>query len=149
MMDGRVLVIGDVMVDHFIVGRVSRMSPEAPVPVVAFDRDEYRAGGAANVALNLRRGKQGIWLAGETVESHLPAATREVADVTGADETVAATLALARTADATIAEATQLRMKRPSTPSDPSAASTRSVSEVAPPRKHHRQAVFIRGGDHL
>ncbi|MGH9174730.1 MAG: D-glycero-beta-D-manno-heptose-7-phosphate kinase [Vicinamibacterales bacterium] len=48
------LVLGDVMVDQFIVGRVSRISPEAPVPVVAFDRDEYRAGGAANVALNGR-----------------------------------------------------------------------------------------------
>ncbi len=50
----RLLVIGDVMVDQFIVGHVSRISPEAPVPVVAFDRDEYRAGGAANVALNAR-----------------------------------------------------------------------------------------------
>ena len=42
------------MLDQFIVGHVSRISPEAPVPVVAFDRDEYRAGGAANVALNAR-----------------------------------------------------------------------------------------------
>lgn len=50
----RVLVLGDVMIDQFIVGRVSRISPEAPVPVVSFDRDEYRAGGAANVALNVR-----------------------------------------------------------------------------------------------
>jgi D-glycero-beta-D-manno-heptose-7-phosphate kinase len=50
----RLLVLGDVMVDQFIVGNVSRISPEAPVPVVAFDRDEYRAGGAANVALNGR-----------------------------------------------------------------------------------------------
>jgi D-beta-D-heptose 7-phosphate kinase/D-beta-D-heptose 1-phosphate adenosyltransferase len=50
----RLLVIGDVMLDQFIVGRVSRISPEAPVPVVAHERDEYRAGGAANVALNAR-----------------------------------------------------------------------------------------------
>jgi D-beta-D-heptose 7-phosphate kinase/D-beta-D-heptose 1-phosphate adenosyltransferase len=50
----RVLVVGDVMLDQFTIGRVSRISPEAPVPVVAFDRDEYRAGGAANVALNVR-----------------------------------------------------------------------------------------------
>jgi D-beta-D-heptose 7-phosphate kinase/D-beta-D-heptose 1-phosphate adenosyltransferase len=50
----RVLVLGDVMVDHFIIGRVSRISPEAPVPVVVHERDEYRAGGAANVALNVR-----------------------------------------------------------------------------------------------
>ena len=49
----RLLVVGDVMVDQFTIGRVSRISPEAPVPVVLFDHDEYRAGGAANVALNL------------------------------------------------------------------------------------------------
>jgi D-beta-D-heptose 7-phosphate kinase/D-beta-D-heptose 1-phosphate adenosyltransferase len=54
MAGARLLVLGDVMLDQFIVGRVSRISPEAPVPVVAFDRDEYRAGGAANVALNAR-----------------------------------------------------------------------------------------------
>ena len=50
----RVLVVGDVMLDHFIIGGVTRISPEAPVPVVTFDRDEYRAGGAGNVALNVR-----------------------------------------------------------------------------------------------
>jgi D-beta-D-heptose 7-phosphate kinase/D-beta-D-heptose 1-phosphate adenosyltransferase len=54
MANARLLVLGDVMLDQFIVGRVSRISPEAPVPVVAFDRDEFRAGGAANVALNVR-----------------------------------------------------------------------------------------------
>jgi rfaE bifunctional protein kinase chain/domain len=42
------------MLDHFVVGEVSRITPEAPVPVVAFDHDEYRAGGAAHVALNVR-----------------------------------------------------------------------------------------------
>ena len=42
-----VLVVGDAMVDKFIVGRVTRISPEAPVPVVAFDHDMYRIGGAA------------------------------------------------------------------------------------------------------
>ena len=50
----RLLVIGDVMLDQFIIGDVHRISPEAPVPIVAYDRDEYRAGGAANVALNAR-----------------------------------------------------------------------------------------------
>lgn len=54
MAGGRLLVLGDVMLDQFIVGRVSRISPEAPVPVVVFDREEFRAGGAANVALNAR-----------------------------------------------------------------------------------------------
>src|SRR6478736_6531090 len=50
----RIAVIGDVMLDRFLIGRVSRMSPEAPVPVVVFDHEEVRLGGAANVANNLR-----------------------------------------------------------------------------------------------
>ena len=49
----RILVVGDAMLDHFIWGRVSRISPEAPVPVVDFDRENYMPGGAANVARNL------------------------------------------------------------------------------------------------
>jgi rfaE bifunctional protein kinase chain/domain len=49
----RVLVIGDVMLDAYWWGRVERISPEAPVPIVNIDRKEYRLGGAANVALNL------------------------------------------------------------------------------------------------
>jgi D-glycero-beta-D-manno-heptose-7-phosphate kinase len=49
-----VLVIGDVMLDHFVIGSVERISPEAPVPVVRFTREDYRLGGAANVAANLQ-----------------------------------------------------------------------------------------------
>jgi rfaE bifunctional protein kinase chain/domain len=48
-----VLVVGDVMLDRFVVGRVSRISPEAPVPVVRFESEYLRLGGAANVAHNL------------------------------------------------------------------------------------------------
>jgi D-beta-D-heptose 7-phosphate kinase/D-beta-D-heptose 1-phosphate adenosyltransferase len=48
-----VLVVGDVMLDQFVVGRVDRISPEAPVPIVAFDHEEYRVGGAGNVATNV------------------------------------------------------------------------------------------------
>jgi D-beta-D-heptose 7-phosphate kinase/D-beta-D-heptose 1-phosphate adenosyltransferase len=48
-----VLVVGDAMLDRFIVGRVTRISPEAPVPVVAFDHETFRIGGAANVAHNI------------------------------------------------------------------------------------------------
>lgn len=49
----RVIVIGDLMLDQFIWGRVSRISPEAPVPVVDFERESSMPGGAANVARNL------------------------------------------------------------------------------------------------
>jgi rfaE bifunctional protein kinase chain/domain len=48
-----VLIIGDVMIDHFVIGRVDRISPEAPVPVVRFDHETFRLGGAANVAHNV------------------------------------------------------------------------------------------------
>ncbi len=50
----KILVIGDVMIDRYLTGRVSRISPEAPVPVVEFQESQNRLGGAANVALNLR-----------------------------------------------------------------------------------------------
>lgn len=50
----KVLIIGDVMVDSYIWGHVSRISPEAPVPVVAQSKSEYRLGGAANVARNIK-----------------------------------------------------------------------------------------------
>lgn len=51
--DLRILVIGDVMVDAYIIGKVNRISPEAPVPVVSYEHEEKRIGGAGNVALNL------------------------------------------------------------------------------------------------
>lgn len=49
----RTLVVGDVMLDRYWFGDVDRISPEAPVPVLAVQREESRAGGAANVAHNL------------------------------------------------------------------------------------------------
>lgn len=49
----RVLVLGDVMLDHFLWGKVARISPEAPVPVVEFNRESFIPGGAGNVARNL------------------------------------------------------------------------------------------------
>ncbi len=49
-----VLIIGDVMLDRYLTGKVNRISPEAPVPIVEWEKDENRLGGAANVALNIR-----------------------------------------------------------------------------------------------
>ncbi len=49
-----VLIIGDVMVDSYMWGKVNRISPEAPVPIVAVNKKERRLGGAANVALNIQ-----------------------------------------------------------------------------------------------
>ena len=49
----QILVVGDAMLDRFLAGRVTRISPEAPVPVVIFDHETQRIGGAANVAHNV------------------------------------------------------------------------------------------------
>lgn len=60
----RILVIGDMMLDHYIWGDVQRISPEAPVPVVHAQRQTYTAGGGANVALNLAALGAAVQIAG-------------------------------------------------------------------------------------
>ncbi|MGB0423900.1 MAG: D-glycero-beta-D-manno-heptose-7-phosphate kinase, partial [Flavobacteriales bacterium] len=50
----KAMVIGDVMIDAYYWGKVNRISPEAPVPIVNLKAKERRLGGAANVALNLK-----------------------------------------------------------------------------------------------
>lgn len=50
----KVLVIGDVMIDSYLWGKIERISPEAPVPIVTLQKKENRLGGAANVALNIQ-----------------------------------------------------------------------------------------------
>src|SRR3990172_8093524 len=60
----RLLVVGDIMLDEYIWGNVARISPEAPVPVVAVTRDTRAPGGAANVALNIACGGGGVQVAG-------------------------------------------------------------------------------------
>ena len=56
------LVVGDAMLDRYLFGDVERISPEAPVPVVRVTREEYRLGGAANVALNVKSLGPGVAL---------------------------------------------------------------------------------------
>jgi len=60
----RVLVVGDIMLDEYVFGTVGRISPEAPVPVVAVTRETKVPGGAANVAFNLRGLGAGVEIAG-------------------------------------------------------------------------------------
>jgi D-beta-D-heptose 7-phosphate kinase/D-beta-D-heptose 1-phosphate adenosyltransferase len=64
--DKRILVIGDLMLDEFLWGKVSRISPEAPVPVVDIVREEFFPGGAANVARNLAGFSRAVRLMGVT-----------------------------------------------------------------------------------
>ena len=49
-----VLIVGDVMIDAYLIGKVNRISPEAPVPIVSVTEREKRLGGASNVALNIK-----------------------------------------------------------------------------------------------
>ena len=49
----RILVIGDLILDRYIWGKVNRISPEAPVPIVEVTREDFLLGGAANVANNI------------------------------------------------------------------------------------------------
>lgn len=50
----KVLIIGDIMIDTYFLGKVERISPEAPVPIISRSKIEHRLGGAGNVALNVR-----------------------------------------------------------------------------------------------
>lgn len=63
--DLKLLVVGDLILDRFIWGKVRRISPEAPVPVVEVDRETSYPGGAANVARNLREFAGEIYLLGQ------------------------------------------------------------------------------------
>src|ERR1700751_3221353 len=60
----RLLVIGDLMLDEFVWGKVGRISPEAPVPVVEVTGESFYPGGAANVARNLREFVQSVAVIG-------------------------------------------------------------------------------------
>ena len=50
----RVLIVGDAMIDAYMWGKIEKMSPEAPVPIVKIDKQEIRLGGSANCALNIK-----------------------------------------------------------------------------------------------
>ncbi|MCX7990438.1 MAG: D-glycero-beta-D-manno-heptose-7-phosphate kinase [Proteobacteria bacterium] len=60
----KVLVIGDIILDHYIWGKVNRISPEAPVPVVFVTKESTVPGGSANVALNISSINGGVTLCG-------------------------------------------------------------------------------------
>lgn len=69
--EARILVIGDIMVDRFIWGKVSRISPEAPVPVVLIDKETFLFGGAANVVHNIHALGGSVSLCGVVGEDDL------------------------------------------------------------------------------
>jgi rfaE bifunctional protein kinase chain/domain len=59
-----ILIIGDIILDHYVLGDVNRVSPEAPVPILEFTEEFYRLGGAANVANNLNKSSNNVTLKG-------------------------------------------------------------------------------------
>lgn len=65
-----ILVVGEMMLDEFIWGKVSRISPEAPVPVVEVLKESYNLGGAANVAVNVREFVDHVYMMGLAGEDH-------------------------------------------------------------------------------
>ncbi|MFT5134601.1 MAG: D-beta-D-heptose 7-phosphate kinase/D-beta-D-heptose 1-phosphate adenosyltransferase, partial [Gammaproteobacteria bacterium] len=67
---GRVLVVGDIILDRYVHGDTTRISPEAPVPVVKVHKTEERPGGAANVAMNIRALGVAVQLIGITGDDH-------------------------------------------------------------------------------
>lgn len=65
-----ILVIGDLMLDQYIWGNVERISPEGPIPVLKVDNEEFRLGGAANVAVNIKHLKSSVFPVGLVGEDH-------------------------------------------------------------------------------
>src|SRR5699024_12033683 len=80
---GRVLVVGDVMLDRYWYGDTGRISPEAPVPVVRIGKEEQRLGGAGNVALNLARVGVQTTLLGVVGADEAAATTRRLLEEAG------------------------------------------------------------------
>ena len=76
--DQRILVVGDLMLDRYVVGSVERISPEAPVPVIRVTRERAVPGGAANVAMNIRALGGRVTVAGVVGRD---AAGRELVDI--------------------------------------------------------------------
>lgn len=81
----RILVVGDIMLDRYWHGEVSRISPEAPVPVVLIRHQENRLGGAANVALNIRTLGARVTLLSMVGQDAAACSLRQLLDTKGID----------------------------------------------------------------
>lgn len=81
----RIFVVGDVMLDRFLWGRVSRISPEAPVPVVEITRESSFPGGAANVGRNLRALGSSVSILGVLGDDNPGEELRELLEQQGVD----------------------------------------------------------------
>jgi D-beta-D-heptose 7-phosphate kinase/D-beta-D-heptose 1-phosphate adenosyltransferase len=85
MGDPVVVVVGDAMLDRYLFGETSRISPEAPIPVVRVVRDEERAGGAASVAMNARALGARVRMVGYQGTDEAGTALRRVLELAGVE----------------------------------------------------------------
>ncbi|MEE8467665.1 MAG: PfkB family carbohydrate kinase, partial [Planctomycetota bacterium] len=81
----RVLIVGDLIMDRYVIGDVERISPEAPIPVLAARSSELRLGGAGNVAANLRSMDAQVQVIGVVGDDALGRTMRERFEGIGAD----------------------------------------------------------------
>lgn len=81
----RVLIIGDLIMDHYVMGDVARISPEAPIPVLAARSSELRLGGAGNVAANLRSMEAEVTVIGVVGDDELGRQLRDMFEELGID----------------------------------------------------------------
>lgn len=81
----RVLIVGDLILDRYVVGDVSRISPEAPIPILAAGREDDRLGGAGNVAANLRAMEADVTIVGAFGDDGLGRHGRELFERIGVD----------------------------------------------------------------
>lgn len=73
-----ILVVGDVILDHDVITDVSRVSPEAPVPVAMFENEEFKLGGAANVALGIKKLRGEVEILGIVGDDHYGGLVRSI-----------------------------------------------------------------------
>lgn len=83
----KILVIGDIIVDHFVWGKVSRLSPEAPVPIVEVSKESFVPGGSGNVAHNIAALKGQVFLCGVTGHDLVGSQIVEMINGLGVDTT--------------------------------------------------------------
>jgi D-beta-D-heptose 7-phosphate kinase/D-beta-D-heptose 1-phosphate adenosyltransferase len=144
-----ILVIGDAMVDRFIAGRVTRISPEAPVPVVTFEHETQRIGGAANVAHNIAAlGGQATLVAVTGMDEDAATLARECREA-GIGPSLVGDPSRCTTAKVRIVTERNQQVARIDYESDAEITGDVEQRVIAEVQKHARQATAIVVSDYL
>ena len=144
-----ILVVGDAMLDKFIFGRVTRISPEAPVPVVAFDHETRRIGGAANVAHNVTDLGGRATLVAITGQDEAAAALAQACREAGITSSFVGDPARPTTSKVRIVTERNQQVARVDYESDDEIAGDLEQSVIAAMRQHASQASVIVVSDYL